>query len=135
MNGYIEQKTSFSSGYMAVLMENGEIFSTDLMGNRNLVGVTIDRYNVLEKTAKEAIDKAEKYYNRLVELGDIVKPKTQEEIIQELCMQVSSLSNEIKALKGEKVNGLNNDSENNGSKPESSRLFNASPTVSPEVQE
>lgn len=116
MNGFIEQKTSFSSSYMTVLFDNGDIYSADLMGNRTLVGVALDKYKKLEETARIATETAEKHYNRLVELGDIVKPKTQEEIIAELCLQVSTLSNEIKALKGENNNGLCNNTKNNGRK-------------------
>lgn len=117
MNGFIEQKTSFSSNYMTVLFENGDIYSADLMGNRNLVGVSLDKYKKLEETARIATETAEKHFNRLVELGDIVKPKTPEEQIAELCLQVSLLSNEIKALKEEKGNGLRSNTENTGRKP------------------
>lgn len=117
MNGFIEQKTSFSSSYMTVLFENGDIYSADLMGNKNLVGVSLEKYKKLEETARKATETAEKHFNRLVELGDIVKPKTPEEQIAELCLQVSLLSNEIKALKEEKGNGLRSNTENTGRKP------------------
>lgn len=116
MNGFIEQKTSFSSNYMTVLFDNGDIYSADLMGNRNLVGVSIDKYKMLEETARIATETAEKHYNRLVELGDIVKPKTPEEQIAELCLQVSLLSNEIKALKEGNDNGLRGSIKDTGRK-------------------
>ena len=124
MNGFIEQKTSFSSNYMTVLFENGDIYSADLMGNKNLVGVSLDKYRKMEETAKIATETAEKHYNRLVELGDIVKPKTPEEQIAELSLQISLLSNEIKALKGEKDSGLRSNIESNGRKSSDDKCIN-----------
>ena len=124
MNGFIEQKTSFSSNYMTVLFENGDIYSADLMGNKNLVGVSLDKYRKMEETAKIATETAEKHYNRLVELGDIVKPKTPEEQIAELSLQISLLSNEIKALKEEKDSGLRSNIESNGRKSSDDKCIN-----------
>ena len=124
MNGFIEQKTSFSSNYMTVLFENGDIYSADLMGNKNLVGVSLDKYRKIEETAKIATETAEKHYNRLVELGDIVKPKTPEEQIAELSLQISLLSNEIKALKEEKDSGLRSNTESNGRKSSDDKCIN-----------
>lgn len=57
-----------------------------------LIGHTLDYCAELESTISEAIDKAEKYYNRLVELGDIVPPKSAEEILQEQAAQQQEIN-------------------------------------------
>lgn len=76
--------TQVAKNYFSAYVENGFIYSYSVYGERQQVGVTNDAYTALQKTAQEALDKAEKYYQRLVELGDIVPPKTSEETIAEL---------------------------------------------------
>lgn len=68
--------TQVAKNYFSAYVENGFIYSYSVYGERQQVGVTNDAYTALQKTAQEALDKAEKYYQRLVELGDIVPPKT-----------------------------------------------------------
>lgn len=82
--------TQVAKNYFSAYVENGFIYSYSVYGERQQVGVTNDAYTALQKTAQEALDKAEKYYQRLVELGDIVPPKTSEETIAEL-MSVGDL--------------------------------------------
>lgn len=67
--------TQVAKNYFSAYVENGFIYSYSVYGERQQVGVTNDAYTALQKTAQEALDKAEKYYQRLVELGDIV-PRT-----------------------------------------------------------
>lgn len=63
--------TQVAKNYFSAYVENGFIYSYSVYGERQQVGVTNDAYTALQKTAQEALDKAEKYYQRLVELGDI----------------------------------------------------------------
>lgn len=91
--------TQVAKNYFSAYVENGFIYSYSVYGERQQVGVTNDAYTALQKTAQEALDKAEKYYQRLVELGDIVPPKTSEETIAELMSVVSELRNEIREMK------------------------------------
>lgn len=57
-----------------------------------LIGHTLEYCGELESTLNEAISKAEGFYNRLVELGDIVPPKSAEEILQEQAMQQQEIN-------------------------------------------
>jgi len=59
---------------------------------RVLIGHTLDYCNELEATLNEAISKAEGFYNRLVELGDIVPPKSAEELLQEQAIQQQEIN-------------------------------------------
>lgn len=68
--------TQVAKNYFSAYVENGFIYSYSVYGERQQVGVTNDAYTALQKTAQEALDKAEKYYQRLVELGDIVPLKS-----------------------------------------------------------
>lgn len=80
--------TQVAKNYFSAYVENGFIYSYSVYGERQQVGVTNDAYTALQKTAQEALDKAEKYYQRLVELGDIIPPKTSEETIADLSCNV-----------------------------------------------
>lgn len=59
--------TQVAKNYFSAYVENGFIYSYSVYGERQQVGVTNDAYTALQKTAQEALDKAEKYYQRLVE--------------------------------------------------------------------
>lgn len=98
--------TQVAKNYFSAYVENGFIYSYSVYGERQQVGVTNDAYTALQKTAQEALDKAEKYYQRLVELGDIVPPKTSEETIAELMSVVSELRNEIREMKTVQHKGI-----------------------------
>lgn len=102
--------TQVAKNYFSAYVENGFIYSYSVYGERQQVGVTNDAYTALQKTAQEALDKAEKYYQRLVELGDIVPPKTSEETIAELMSVVSELRNEIREMKTVQHKGNSNES-------------------------
>lgn len=102
--------TQVAKNYFSAYVENGFIYSYSVYGERQQVGVTNDAYTALQKTAQEALDKAEKYYQRLVELGDIVPPKTSEETIAELMSVVSELRNEIREMKTVQHKGDSNES-------------------------
>jgi len=69
---------------------------------QNLIGHTLSYCNELESALNEAVSKAEGFYNRLVGLGDIVPPKSAEELIKEQAEQqqeiYSGLLKTIQAL-------------------------------------
>lgn len=88
-----------ATNMMACVVDGTDIYQTDYAGNRKIIGKTLSAYNELEQTTTE-------YYNKLVELGIIVPPKSQEELMAEMqksMMQMSDiiagLSNELKELK------------------------------------
>ena len=82
------------------VIEGENIVQTDYMGNRKVVGKTNAAYKELEDTCAE-------YYEKLVDLGVIVPPKTQEQMIAELTEMVRKLSAEVKELKGDEYSGNN----------------------------
>ena len=76
-----------------------------------LIGKTMDYVTQLENTCQQAIETAEKHYNRLVELGDIVPPKSQEEINAELLEIIDKLTDKVSKLEGEQSG---HDTDSNG---------------------
>lgn len=50
---------------------------------QHLIGHTIEYCGDMEDALNEALTKAEGYYNRLVELGDIIPEKTAEDLLKE----------------------------------------------------
>ena len=92
--------SGFSASNMFPCMVDGaDIYQTDYDGNRRMIGKTMSAYNELEQTTAE-------YYNKLVELGVIVPPKSQEELMAEMQKSmlemsgiIAGLSNELKELK------------------------------------
>lgn len=106
--------------YLTAIMSDGVIYSYNaISGQKFQIGVTMDTFKATEDLAKEATEKAEKYYKRLVELGDIVPPKTPEELIKELTEQVIFLSKKVETLSNDKVskekeNGSSSDTKSNG---------------------
>lgn len=97
------QESSFSlSGvqmtrnYVSAIIEGSGIYSYDTYsGQKQQIGVTNECYTQLQNTAREATDKAEEYYNKLVEVGVIVPPKTPEQTIAELTAMIGELRNEM----------------------------------------
>lgn len=92
-----------------------------------VIGHTIEYCNDLESTLNEAIEKAEKYYDRLVELGEITKPKSQEDIYKEqqeinnkFVNAINKLTEMINNLEKSDNDGLNkiSDIDSSSDKPE-----------------
>lgn len=99
--------------------DGDKLYSYDLYGQRILVGRTESAYKDLESIAAEATEKAEEYFNELVENGLRTKAKTQEEINTELLTQnkelqtqLSALMQELKNIKGGLSNGYSEDETN-----------------------
>ena len=77
---------------MMCVIDNGDIFQVDYFGNRQqLIGKTTSAYAELEATTQE-------YYDKLVELGVITPPKTQEELMGEMQSAMSDMAEIIKGL-------------------------------------
>ena len=90
----------FSQSSMMCVIEGENIFQTDYLGGKKQIGKTTAAYNELEDTCAE-------YYEKLVDLGVIVKPKTQEQMIADLTEMVMKLTAEVKELKGDEFAGNN----------------------------
>lgn len=93
----------YSASNMVMCYVDGEdIYQTDYLGNRKLIGKTATAYAELEQTTTE-------YYNKLVELGIITPPKSQEEIMGEMQRTMADMTGIIAALSAEvkelKANG------------------------------
>ena len=91
-NGYKPYPTRVISG-VDILELNSE--------QQTLIGKTMDYVTQLESTCQQAIETAEKHYSRLVDLGDIVPPKNQEEINGELLRIIEKLTDKVSKLEGE----------------------------------
>ena len=77
---------------MMCVIDNGDIFQTDYFGNRQqLNGKTAAAYEELESTTQQ-------YYDKLVELGVITPPKTQEQLMSEMQSAMSDMAEVIKGL-------------------------------------
>lgn len=99
--------------YISCQIEGGNIFSVTGLGQRDCIGVTVDAFNAIKtekdealKTLEEAItigqehkEEKEKYYNMLIEHGIITKPKSQEEINQELVETNKLLMEQLMSMK------------------------------------
>ena len=101
----IEQSTLKATPSGICTVEDGVIYEVNaLYGTKTRVGVTDGKYNELKELA-------DSYYNKLVELGAIVPPKTPEQIQQEtmqvmqgMLKQMQTLQQEMEVLKNERSN-------------------------------
>lgn len=87
------------SNMLSCIVDGGDIYQVDYMGNRRLIGKTQSAYEELEGTTKQ-------YYDKLVELGVITPQKTPEEMMADMQNTmlnmseiIANLSNEVKELK------------------------------------
>lgn len=87
--------------YNQCVIENDEIFSVDLYNNKTKIGVTNKKYD-------EITDICNGYYDKLVELGAIVPPKTTEELIAEQNQTIIQMLNKMNAMQ-EELEGLKNE--------------------------
>lgn len=98
MDSFNFSAMGYSNSFFCMI-DGDDIVQIDSMGNRKAIGKRLESYTDLEQTTTE-------YYNKLVELGVIVPPKTQEEQNKELqetlsnmAAMMQSMQNEIKELK------------------------------------
>lgn len=82
------------SNTILCFVDGDDIFQTDYTGSRVAIGKTAKAYKALEETTTE-------YYNKLVELGVIVPPKTPEEQTKELQETLSSMADMMKTMQNE----------------------------------
>ena len=100
-----------ASNQMLCVIENDGIYQYDFTGTKKLIGKTIQAYTELEQTTTE-------YYDKLVELGVIVPPKSPEDMIREMQQTMLSMSGIIQSLSEEVKELKKNGSECN---PDGSR--------------
>nr|DAJ54703.1 MAG TPA: hypothetical protein [Caudoviricetes sp.] len=75
-----------------VAIDGADIYQVDYFGNRQqLIGKTAAAYSELETTTQE-------YYDKLVELGVITPPKTQEQLMGEMQSAMSDMAKVIQNL-------------------------------------
>lgn len=80
------------SNCLMCIIDNGDIYQADYFGNRQqLIGKTVAAYTELESTTQQ-------YYDKLVELGVITPPKTQEQLMSEMQSAMSDMAAVIKNL-------------------------------------
>lgn len=87
------------NGFFAFFDNEGYIVASDYSGQKK-VGVTLAKYNQMEKMANEAMGKAEAYYKTLEEHGLIQREMTADEKISMLSGQVEQLTNLVSQLVG-----------------------------------
>lgn len=83
-----------ASNVCTCIIDGSDIYQTDYMGNRQPIGKTVSAYNELEQTTSQ-------YYEKLVELGIIVPPKSQEELMGEMQKTMADMTGVIAALSAE----------------------------------
>lgn len=77
--------------YLMCVIDGADIVQFDCFGGRQVIGKTSAAYGELEETTQQ-------YYDRLVELGEIVPPKTQEEMMTEMQSAMADMADIIKGL-------------------------------------
>ena len=99
--------------FTGMIDTDGTIYEAGTGRKRQKIGVDSQREEELVKQIAEMQEVLESYYNKLVELGEIVPPKTAEQIALEQAEQqreinltlldaIENLKNEVKALSGKK---------------------------------
>lgn len=73
------------------IIDNDDILSVDFYNNKQKIGVTLKKHQELE-------DICNTYYDKLVELGAIKKPKTAEELAAEQTEIISQLVDQNKMI-------------------------------------
>ena len=97
--------------FTAVINADGIIYEYGVGRQRTAVGIDLQKENEYVKQIAEMQEVIDNYYNKLIELGEIVPPKSVEQIALEqqaeqkeinlaLLDAISNLQNEIKVMKG-----------------------------------
>ena len=91
----IEQSTLRATPSGICTVEDGVIYEVNALYNtKTRIGVTDSKYEELKKLA-------DTYYDKLVEVGAIVPPKTPEQIQAETMQLMNGMLEQMKALKAE----------------------------------
>lgn len=83
-----------ASNAIMCMIDGADIYQTDYMGNKKLIGKTCAAYTELEETTTE-------YYNKLVELGVITPQKPPEQLMAEMQATMLDMSKIIAGLSAE----------------------------------
>lgn len=84
--------SGYSGGtYLMCIIDGEDIVQFDMFGGRQVIGKTGAAYSELEATTQQ-------YYDRLVELGEITPPKTQEQMMTEMQSAMADMADIIKGL-------------------------------------
>lgn len=83
-----------ASSTLMCIIDGENIMQVDYLGNRKVVGKTVEAYSELEATTTE-------YYNKLVELGVIVPAKTPEDMMREMQKNMNDMASVLAALTAE----------------------------------
>lgn len=102
--------------YPTRVISGTEILELNGEQQQILIGRTVQYCNELESALNEALTKAEMYYARLVELKDIVPPKTAEELLQEQAAVQQELMITIQKLSDKITRMEENDNANKSTK-------------------
>jgi len=82
----------YQKQYPTRVISGDQILELNGEQQQTLIGHTLTYCNELESALNEAVSKAEGFYNRLVELGDIIPPKSAEELLKEQAAQQQEIN-------------------------------------------
>lgn len=99
------EKLSFYNTFFGGSIDGDNIVSTDFYGNKQIVGVTMKKY-------QDTLDLLNTYYNKLIELGVIEKEKTPEDIAKEQQQMMQAMFTQMQMMQ-EKLDTLTRMFENN----------------------
>lgn len=102
------EKLSFYNTFFGGSIDGDNIISTDFYGNKQVVGVTMKKY-------QDTLDLLNTYYNKLIELGIIEKEKTPEDIAkeQQQMMQAMFVQMQVMQEKLDSLQSKNNEEDKN----------------------
>jgi hypothetical protein len=104
---------SSATPFTAMIDTSGVIYEAGIGRKRQAVGIDIQREQEYQKQIADMQKVIDNYYDKLVELGAIVPPKTPEQIAQEQAMEQAQINQGLMAAIKEltqKVSELSNGS-------------------------
>lgn len=99
------EKLSFYNTFFGGSIDGDNIVSTDFYGNKQIVGVTMKKY-------QDTLDLLNTYYNKLIELGVIEKEKTPEDIAKEQQQMMQAMFTQMQMMQ-EKLDNLQKNTDEN----------------------
>ena len=120
------EKLSFYNTFFGGSIDGDNIVSTDFYGNKQIVGVTMKKY-------QDTLDLLNTYYNKLIELGVIEKEKTPEDIAKEQQQMMQAMFTQMQMMQ-EKLDNLQKNTDENIMKGENNENESYSEYVNSEIQ-
>lgn len=120
------EKLSFYNTFFGGSIDGDNIVSTDFYGNKQIVGVTMKKY-------QDTLDLLNTYYNKLIELGVIEKEKTPEDIAKEQQQMMQAMFTQMQMMQ-EKLDNLQKNTDENIMKGENNEYESNSEFVNTEIQ-